>query len=114
MSSEDRIDLSALDPMRDPERWHDRVDAAVRSVEARLLERRVDPLAKIADWRRPLLIAASTALLLILPVEIALELREPRIEQVERLVSLSVEWGHGERAMSASDFLRALAPEARP
>lgn len=114
MNPEDRIDFSALDPMRDPDHWQARTDAAVHCVEAVLSERQADPLAKIADWRRPLLVAASAALLLIAPVELALELRESRVEQVERLVSLSVSWGHGERVLSPTDFLRALAPQAQP
>jgi hypothetical protein len=111
MNDDDSFDFSALDPMRDPERWQ-RVVAATRiRVEAALDRRPSDPLSAIAAWKRQLLIAAGIALVLIVPVEVALELREPEAEQVQRLVSLSIAGGRAEQPPSGAEFLRALAEE---
>ena len=113
MSGEERLDLSALDPARDPERWERVVAEALARVDAVLPHTR-GALSTIAAWRRPLLIAAAVTLALLVPVELALEAREPRVEQVRRLVSLSVDWGRGAYPPSVSDFLRALAPGEVP
>ena len=114
MIEPDRLDLSPLDPMRDPARWRAVVDATLLRVDAALSRRARDPLSLIAAWRRPLLIAAAAALALLVPVELALETREARAEQVQRLVALSAEWSGAERAPSGADFLRALAAGERP
>jgi hypothetical protein len=110
----DRLDLSALAARADAEHW-DRVLAATRlRVDAAVTRRAHDPLATIAGWTRPLLVAAGTALLVLLPVEIALEAREARTEQVQRLVALSADVLHAGAAPSATDFLGALAPKSAP
>jgi hypothetical protein len=116
MNERDPIDFSPLDPLRDPARWEGVVAATLARVDAVLAERerRHDPLALIATWRRPVLLAASVALALLIPVEVLLERRETRAEQVERLVAISSTLGRVERAPSASDFLRALAAERTP
>lgn len=111
MNDRDRIDLSALDPMRDPEHWRALVSATLTRVDAVLPKPPDDPFVLIAAWSRPMLIAASIALAVLIPVELALERRDDRMEQVERLVSLSADWDHGEAPPSAEQFLRALRPE---
>jgi hypothetical protein len=110
MNDDDRFDFSALDPMRDPEHWREVVATTLGRVDAALDRRTADPLATIVGWKRPLLIAAAVAVALLVPVELALELREPRAEQVQRLVSLSIDWG-GDDPPSGAAFLRALAAE---
>ena len=88
--------------------------ATLVRVDAVLSHRADDPLAAIAGWKWPLLVAATTALVLLIPVELALELREPRAEQVERLVSLSTQWEDGEEPPTGAEFLRALTAEESP
>jgi len=51
---------------------------------------------------------------LLIPIELALELRESRAEQVERLVSLSSRWEDGGKPPSGAAFLRALTAEVTP
>ncbi len=112
----DLVDLSPLDPSADPARWRRVVDATLLRVDAVLeaRERVPDPLALIASWRRPVLVAAGVALAVLVPVELVLELREARAEQVEALVTLSTELIQTEARASGADFLRALAAEGRP
>jgi hypothetical protein len=114
MTEHDRLDLSALDPMRDPEHWERVMAATLVRVDAVLAHRADGPLAAIAAWSRPLLLAAAAALALLVPVELALELRESRAEQVERLVSLSTAWDGAEEPPTGVEFLRALAAEDTP
>lgn len=114
MTDHDRLDLSALDPTRDPEHWERVRVATLARVDAVLSRRSDDPLVAIAGWRRPLLVVAAALLALLIPVELALELREPRAEQVERLVSLSTGLVDGEEPPSGAEFLRALEAEETP
>jgi hypothetical protein len=111
MTDHDRLDLSELDPMRDAEQWERVMAATLVRVDAVLSRRTEDPLAAIAAWSRPLLVAAAAALVLLIPVEFALELREQRAEQVQRLVSLSTGWDDGEEPPTGAEFLRALTAE---
>jgi hypothetical protein len=112
MNEEDRMDLSPLEPT--PAHWRSVMEATMARVDGVLLRRPQDPLSLIAAWSRPLLVAAAVALLLLVPFEVVLEMREARAEQVQRLVALSSEWDHGEPPPSAADFLRALAEERTP
>ena len=114
MTEHDRLDLSALDPMRDPEQWERMMAATLVRVDAVLTRRMEDPITAIAAWRRPLLLAAAAMLALLIPVELALEARESRAEQVERLVSLSTDWDHSGGPPSGAEFLRALTTEDTP
>jgi hypothetical protein len=113
MNETDPLDLSPLDPLADRARWQAVVASTMGRVDAALAERqrRHDPLTLIAAWRRPVLLAASVALALLVPLEFALERRETRIEQVAALVALSSALDRVERAPSSADFLRALAAE---
>lgn len=113
MNDRERIDLSVLDPARDAERWSGFVAATNARVGAALRRRSSDPLLLIADWSRPLLIAAGVALAVLIPAELFLELRESGREQIERLVTLSAGVGPG-NAPTGTAFLRALAEEGLP
>ena len=72
-------------------------------------ELRDDALTTIAGWSRPLLLAAAAALLFLVPVEIALEKRETRVEAARRLAEVSVGWAVAERAPSGTEILRVIA-----
>lgn len=111
MNDDQKLDLALLDPMRDPTRWRSVVEATLQRLDPELARRRRrDPLTLIAEWSRPVVITSATALVLLAPVELALELQEERAEQVQRLVDLSGELGIGEQP-SGSEFLRALADD---
>ena len=116
MNEHDPVDLSPLGPAGDPARWQRVVDATLLRVDAVLEARRraQDPLTLIASWRRPVLVAAGVAVAILVPVELVLEVREARAEQVEALVTLSAELVRAEAPPSGADFLRALAAESRP
>lgn len=105
---ERRLDLAALDPARDPARWRAVLDATLSRVDEVLLQRRQDPLSLIAGWRRPLLAAAAAAILLLVPVEIALERRETRVETVRGLVSVSTTWAREGRTPTGAELVRAM------
>ncbi len=67
MTDFDPIDLSPLDPGRDPARWARLTDAVRGRMEAALLQRRreSDPFAVLSVWARPILAAAAVALLVL-------------------------------------------------
>jgi hypothetical protein len=114
LSDADRIDLSPLDPERDPAQWERFVQRTVDRVAPVLAERRsAVPLVVIAGWVKPLLIAAVLLLALLIPAEIALEARETRREQVKRLVTLSA-WAPTAPAPTGVEFVRALSERMRP
>lgn len=109
MTDDERLDLSSLDPARDPEQWRALVAGMLARVDAALegRARRDEPLHLIAVWRKPLLAAAAGVILMLIPVEFALELRERRVERVGRLVALS-HWSPETKPPSGADFRRAL------
>ena len=111
---ERRLDLSALDPARDPARWRAVVDATLTRVDDVLLHRRQDPLALIAGWRRPLLAAAAAALPVRVPVEVARARRETRVKTVRGLVAVSTAWAQEGVAPTGAELLRAMDTGAAP
>ena len=114
MDDERRLKLDPLDPERDPARWRAVLDATMARVDGVLQHRRDDALALIAGWRRPLLAAAAAALLVLVPVEIALERRETRAETVRGLVAASTAWAREGRAPTGAELLRAMDTGAAP
>ncbi len=111
---ERRLDLSALDPARHPDRWRALAAATLARVDEALLHRRQDPLALIAGWRRPLLAAAAAALLVLAPVELALERRETRMKTVRGLVAVSTAWASEGLAPTGAELLRAMDTGGAP
>jgi len=111
MSDDDRLDLTPLDPMEHPHRWDAVLHGTLRRVDAVLAERNhpEDPMIVIASWRRRLLLAAAAALAILVPTEILLEMREARLERVQRLVDVSSHWGS--TPPTGADFVRALGRE---
>ena len=113
MSGNDRLDLSPLDPAADAARWRAVMDATLERVEVVLRARRADPLTLIASWSRPLLVSAGVAAAVLVPVQVALDARDRREEQVRALVDLSVVVDHADTPPSGADFRRALAEGIR-
>lgn len=106
---DERVDLSALDPARDPARWRGVMTATMARVDGVLLHHaRPDALALIAGWRRPLLAMAAATVLLLVPVEVALERRESRQETLRGLVDVSTAWAQEGRAPTGAELLRAI------
>ena len=114
MNENEQFDLSALSTEQDPDHWHAFVGATLMRVDAVLASRAEDPLSLIASWTRPLVIAAAVAVMVLIPVELALEAQEAHAEQVQRLVALSSDLGQGDAPPSGADFLRALAEQGQP
>ncbi len=109
--SDDRIDLSALEPGRDGGRWDAAVQRTLRRVEVALLDRApADPFAFIAQWRRPVLAAVAAVVVVVVPVEWALERREAGAERVRRLARLSGEAVRGEQGPTGAELLGAVSP----
>jgi predicted NBD/HSP70 family sugar kinase len=67
MTDFEPIDLSPLDPERDPRRWAKVADTVRLRMEAALLQRtrEPDPFAVLTVWARPILAAAAVALLVL-------------------------------------------------
>ena len=111
---ERRLNLSALDPARDPARWRAVLDGTLSRVDDVLLHRRQDPLALIAGWRRPLLAMAAAAVLMLVPVEVLLERRETRVETVRGLVEVSTAWAREGRTPTGAELLQAMKTGGAP
>jgi len=113
----EKMDLSALDPMREPERWQRVVEATLARAERVVDARRDsanDAFWLIANWRRRLIAAAAVVIAALIPAELALEVRESRLEAVHRLATVSVSWVERDVTPSGAEILRALAEGRRP
>jgi len=111
-----KLDLSPLDPERDAEHWQATVDRLLERVDTAMeqrSQRQDDALQLIASWRRPLLVAAAIAIVILIPVEIALELNESRDEPVTRLAAMSASWAEADETPSGAEILRAIADGGR-
>jgi hypothetical protein len=116
MIDDEKLDLSALDPARDPTRWQAVVDATLRRVDVVLAHRsmrEIDAFDLIASWRRSLVAAAAVVLAVLIPAEIALEIRESRAEAIHRLAVLSASSAQHHQAPTAAEILRTIADQGR-
>lgn len=111
---EKAVDLTVLAADHDPERWQATLDETLRRVDRVLAARSRDPLSLIASWSRPLTAGAVVAVALLVPVELALELRETEAERVQMLVQWSARTALGEEAPSGADLARAFGPVMLP
>ena len=119
MNEPQPVDLSPLDPARDPERWSFVVEATRARVEAILHERdrRLDPLAIVAGWARPILAAAAVAMLLLGAAHSKLESRRAAaaaaVSEARRLAVLTeASVGLG-RAPTGTELVAALRTGGR-
>ncbi len=108
MNEQEPLDLSALDPDRDPERWQAFVGATMLRVDAVLAARSADPLSLIASWSRPLMLVCCLVVALLIPVEVILERRERGAEQIETLVRLSTQTALGEELPTGAQLSHTL------
>jgi hypothetical protein len=114
MNEPEPVDLSPLDPARDPERWSLLIATTRAKIDEILLERnrRLDPLAIMAGWARPVLTAAAAATLLLGAVLAELEGRRAAAmaaaSDARRLAVLTeASVGRG-RAPTGAELLAAL------
>lgn len=114
MNPEDRVDLSPLDPMQDTDHWGEVVEGTLKRVNVLLANRQADPLTLIAGWSRTLTLAAAIAVLLLIPVELMLERRESKVEQIELLAQLAVASVRGERPPTGAELSRVLVFGGQP
>jgi hypothetical protein len=114
MHEHDPLDLSELDPTLDPGHWKAVVETTLSRVETVLARRPTDPITLIASWHRPLILAASIVIALLIPVEMMLEHRETGVEQVRMLVRLSTQTALGESRPTGAELSRVLGNERLP
>jgi hypothetical protein len=119
MNEPDRIDFSALDPARDPDRW-DRLVAATRLRVEAALDRLVaapDPLELMSGWLRPILAGAAVIATLLGAARLLVRDRGSALEgasESRRLAALSDEsLGRGLRP-TGSQLLVALRSRSAP
>lgn len=108
------VDLSPLDAGDDPDRWQGVVDATMLRVDAVLIARARDPLTLIASWSRSLVVVATAILAVVVPAELALELREENSERVRTLVRLSTQTALGEQPPTGEELSRMLGHDLLP
>jgi hypothetical protein len=119
MTDPDRLDLSPLDPGRDPEHWSDFLAVTRLRVEAameRVADTR-DPVELLAGWLRPVLAAAAVLVALLGSARLLVGGRGAALEhasEARRLAALSDEsLGHGLRP-SGAQLLVALRSRSAP
>ena len=115
MNEPEPVDLSALDPARDPERWAAIVEATRLRVAAALRDRESDPFAVLVAWNRRVL-AAAAALLVLLGAAVAAwgGHRPPAVSEARRLAYLAESSVlHGSRPDGAQVWAAMHRPGAR-
>lgn len=111
MNDQTPLDLSPLDPS---DRWAGLGRATMERIDAMLAARPSDPLTLIASWTKPLTVTAGLVVLLLIPVEVALERREAETERVDRLVELSTDAVLARDAPTGAELMRLVGGGARP
>lgn len=110
MNEDERIDLRALEPVD----WPGTVQGTLRRLERVLATRERDPLTLIASWSRSLTIGAIMVVAVLIPVEVALEVREAETERIQTLVRFSTRTALGEEPPTGEELLRALGHDLVP
>lgn len=119
MSDFDRIDLSPLDPARDPERWTSLVAVTRLRVEAALesLTSRPTPAELLAGWLRPVLAAAALLAAVLGSARLMVGSRGAALEdapEARRLAALSQEsLGRGLRPTGSQLMVAIRSRSAR-
>jgi hypothetical protein len=116
MNEPGAIDLSPLDPERDPERWNLLVEATRLRVAPVLSERAREPdsVSVLSSWARPILAAAVAVLLLLGGAATALGGRAPAKPSDARRLALLTESSviHG-RAPTGAELMAAVQAGAQ-
>jgi len=110
--NDDKLDLSALDPARDSERWEQRIGQVVaRAVVARaVVARRWSIGGQLRSWARPALgLAAAAAVFSWLGLILRWQDQAPlSTSQNEEAVSVLSRWAASDEQPSASRMLSVL------
>jgi len=117
MKEPEPVDLSPLDPARDPKHWSAVMEATRLRVEAALLERTpsLDALTVVGGWARPILAAAALALAVLGATLAAVRGPTPRAvpaSDAQRLAALTVGFadGHSPTGPELAAAVRARGP----
>jgi len=104
--NDDKLDLSALDPALDQERWERRIGQVVaRAVVAR----RWSVGGQLRSWARPALgLAAAAAVFSWLGLIVRWQEAAPLSSQSEEAISVLSRWAASDEQPSASSMLRVL------
>jgi hypothetical protein len=114
MNDPERVDLSLLDPARNPEHWSRLMEATRLRVEAVLLGRAtsIDALAVVGGWARPILAAAALALVLLGAARATLAGPAPRAvatSDAQRLTMLTRGFIAGGHVPTGAELAAAIA-----
>jgi len=111
----DPIDLSELDPARQPERWAARMESTRLAVAAVLRGRRADPLEIVAGWARPILAAAAAVVVLLRAASGVLGPHRPaRVDEARRLAVLTEAAVTGGHLPTGAELRAALDGRVQP
>lgn len=112
----ERLDLSALDPMNDPERRERLIRSITRRALPELSRRAAEnsPIALLASWARPML-AAAAALVIVSTVILALTRERTRphapddgIVEALHIPTPAADWLTEDRGPTVGDLIFAL------
>ena len=106
-----KIDLSALDPAQDTERWHQLVESiAVRALARR--KQRLTVSYQLLSWARPVL-AAAAALTIVFGTKALLSQNEPSVIAKKRFETAYVlaKWATNDERPATSNILRVLGEQ---
>ena len=106
-----KIDLSALDPAQDTERWHQLVESiAVRAFARR--KQRLTVGYQLMSWARPVL-AAAAALTIVFGTKALLIHNEPSVIAKKRFETAYVlaKWATNDERPATSDILQVLGEQ---
>lgn len=117
MNEPEPVDLSPLDPARDPGRWARLMDATRLRVDAAVRERAIplDALAVVGGWMRPILAAAVLALALLGAARVTMggpTSRAAPASDAQRLAALTAGFaeGHVPTGAELAAAVRARGP----
>ncbi|HEX7117596.1 MAG TPA: hypothetical protein VF212_02330 [Longimicrobiales bacterium] len=118
----ERVDLSALDPAADAERWERLVRRIMAGAAPELARRAAtrDPFTLLASWARPMIAAAAAITVISFavlrrtpgPVEIGSTASRGIVEALE-VPSPAADWLNEDRAPTVTDLVSVLEADNR-
>ena len=108
----EKLDLSALDPAADAERWARVVDATRLRMASALSERGRDAFGVVGDWARPILALAAGLLLVLGAADLAVGLHLTELSNARRLALLAESSVLHGRAPTGAELMAALRGHA--